>query len=208
MNLHQIERKRLRELLGAIREARHVVHAERPAIARALRLAHAAKRKVNAAVTKATRVSETLPSDDITLTLDATPVVEWQGQQAAQLADAERTVLKQLAKLERAKDIAAGTVTNPRVARQRRKAAEAKREARQAAKRAEHEKQLRTTLLHLRQRLHEITDKDVQRIALRAIDCAERSDRFLLGGYTSMPGFPDWLRDGLREAYKLLVAID
>lgn len=183
------------------------MHAERPALARAVRLAHAAKTKVNRALVKFSRVSDTIATDDITMSVNASEVLDWHGQQAHQLEESERMVLKRIAQLDKAKDIKAGTVTNPRAARAKRKAAAAKSEARATAKRKEQERTLDTTLLHLRQRLHEIEDKETRTNALRAIDIAEKRDRFLLGGYTSLPGFPDWLRDELRKAYKLLVAI-
>jgi hypothetical protein len=100
MNLKQLELKRLRELLGAIRKGRHMAQAMRTPVARLLRFDRATASGINRIRAKWEGMGLPEPIDEWERTFEDESI-ERLGIHASELAKLEKKVVGRIAKLEK-----------------------------------------------------------------------------------------------------------
>jgi hypothetical protein len=177
MNLKQLELKRLRELLGAIRKGRHMAQAMRTPIARLLRFDRATASGINRVRAKWEGMGLPEPIDEWERTFEDESI-ELLRIHTAELASAEKKVLRRIGKLEKDPLLKAPA--------HELKAARSKK----AARRQQAEKRLKATLEQHMNVMDQQAGADFRRLEADAKDHPR-------------PKAEHWQRllDGLKEAY-------
>lgn len=196
MNLVQLRIKRFRELLASVRVARHLVHATRVPLGRAVRLARAGERKVWQAQKRLTAVEDT---DEFNWSVDVKEIAAWYHTEAENLAELEKAIVRRLRKLERKPE--ASDAQGQTKARRKQRKASARRGGKALGKK------LQAARSVLEERIRDLNAKITTVSELEAINAARRGDDFYLVSATGTSNWPESRRKEFREVLAALRAL-
>jgi hypothetical protein len=134
MNLAQLEVKRLSELRGAIREARHMVHASRVHLARAIKLHIAAAKKVNRTLARYRAMDEERAPEEVSD--EHSDVTQWLTTAVDTYGELERTVEQLIARKRKSKAFSRLAFSKPDTMAGRRKLKAAKAQTKSGRRKA------------------------------------------------------------------------